>query len=134
MREILGMPIRCIGAKLNYSVLSAILDYGTFSVTYESGVDLIPRFDAHIEVYSPMKSVRIQYNSPYVKGLPTTMIVEENVNGVYVKREVTMGYEDPYTLEMKELYTSITNQWRVKTTAEDARKDLEVVQMILQAD
>jgi predicted dehydrogenase len=133
MREVLGMPIRCIGAKLDYPVVSAILDYGTFAATYESGIDSIPRFDAHIEVYSPTKSVRIQYDTPYVKGLATTMIVEENVRGAYVKREVRIGYEDPYTLEMKELYHSVVSGSKPKTTAADAREDLDVIQMIVKA-
>ena len=58
----------------------------------------IPRFDAHIEVYSKHKQVTVQYDSPYVKGLPVTMTIKENVNGSYSERLVRKTYEDPYTL------------------------------------
>ena len=101
-------------------------------VSYESGIDGIPRFDAHIEVYSTNKSVRIQYDSPYVKGLPTTMHICESVNGIYKETMVRQTYEDSYTLEMKELYALITEGKPVKTTADDAKYDLEIFKMIME--
>jgi predicted dehydrogenase len=110
-----------------------LLEYPTFSVTYESGVDNIPRFDAHIEVYSMDKCVRVKYDSPYVKGLPVTMTVTENAEGAYKESKVIKTYEDPYTLEMKELYQVVVNGKEVKTSAQDARKDLEIFQMIMKA-
>ena len=102
-------------------------------MTYESGLDNVPRFDAHIAVYGMTKTVLIKYDSPYVKGLPVTMTVSENANGAYKESTVIKTYEDPYTLEMKELYQVVVHGKEVKTTAEDARKDLEVFQMIMKA-
>jgi len=58
------------------------------------------------------------------------MYIEENVDGVYLKSEVRIGYEDPFTIEMKELYKALMNGRPPKTTAEDARQDLEIFQMI----
>jgi predicted dehydrogenase len=102
-------------------------------VTYESGIDNVPRFDAHIEVYSMTKTVRVKYDTPYVKGLPVTMTVTENSDGAYSERTVTRTYEDPYTLEMKELYQVVVEGKPIKTTATDARKDVEIFQMIMRA-
>jgi predicted dehydrogenase len=133
MREALGMPVACVGASLGFPFWTALLKYDDFTVSYESGLDQIPRFDAHIEVYGNTKSVRVQFDTPYVKGLPVVMTVEEDVNGEYHKREVRKTYEDAYTLEMKELYSFVVDGKPVKTTAEDARKDLEKFQMILKA-
>ncbi|KAJ9602608.1 hypothetical protein H2200_012801 [Cladophialophora chaetospira] len=133
MREALGMPQHVLGASLKLPFWSAILDYGTFSVTYESGLDNVPRFDAHIEVYGMTKTVRVKYDSPYVKGLPVTMTITENADGAYKESTVIRTYEDPYTLEMKELHQVVANGKEVKTTAKDARKDLEVFRMIMQA-
>ncbi|KIW63657.1 hypothetical protein PV04_08642 [Phialophora macrospora] len=133
MREVLGMPQRALGASLKLPFWSALLEYPTFSVTYESGLDNIPRFDAHIEVYSMTKTVRVKYDTPYVKGLPVTLTISENANGVYKESTVTLTHEDPYTLEMKELYQVVANGKEVKTTAKDARKDLEIFQMIMKA-
>jgi predicted dehydrogenase len=113
------------------SFVSALLEYPTFSVTYESGLDNVPRFDAHIEVYSMTKTVRVTYDTPYIKGLPVTLTTSENINGVYRESTVILTHEDPYTLEMKELYQVVANGKEVKTTAKDAKKDLEIFQMIM---
>ncbi|KAH0834545.1 hypothetical protein FOPE_03675 [Fonsecaea pedrosoi] len=133
MREALGMPERIIGASINLPFWSAMLEYPTFSVTYESGIDNVPRFDAHIEVYSMTKSVRVKYDTPYIKGLPVSMVVCENVDGVYRESTIKRTYEDPYTLEMKELYQMVAHGKEVKTTAKDAKKDLKIFQMIIKA-
>ncbi|OCT44393.1 hypothetical protein CLCR_05944 [Cladophialophora carrionii] len=133
MREALGMPQRAIGASLKLPFWSALLEYPTFSVTYESGLDNVPRFDAHIEVYSMTKTVRVNYDTPYIKGLPVTMTTSENIDGVYKESTIIRTYEDPYTLEMKKLYQMVANGKEVKTTAKDARKDVEIFQMIMKA-
>lgn len=133
MREALGMPTAVRGASLGFPFWNALLQYPGFCVSYESGIDGIPRFDAHIEIYSQRKSVRVQYDSPYVKGLPTTMTVCEDVNGVYKETMVRKTYEDAYTLEFRELHALVTRGTPVKTTAADARADLEIFGMIMKA-
>ncbi|KAH8803664.1 hypothetical protein F5884DRAFT_824453 [Xylogone sp. PMI_703] len=131
MREALGMPTSVLGASLGYPMWSALLQYPGFSVIYESGNDDVPRFDAHIEVYSMKKVVRVQYDSPYVKGLPTTMHIQENDNNGYKETMVRKTYEDNYTLEFKELHAWMTEGKEIKTTPQDARKDLDIFKMIM---
>jgi hypothetical protein len=114
-------------------LLSVLFQYPIFVCTYESGIDDIPRFDAHLEVYSATKQVTVQYDTPFVKGLPVTMKIRENVNGAYQERLVRKTYEDPYTLEYKELYALATEGKPVKTTVKDAVKDLEVFGMVMEA-
>lgn len=135
MREILGMPQRVAGAMLTFpGIFSVLFDYGTFPCTYESGLNNVPEFDAHIEVYSPDKIVRVEFDSPYVKGLPTVMIVKEKVGDAgFQERKVRKTYEDAYTLEMKELYRCVVEDLEPKTSAVDARNDIELFRMILQA-
>jgi predicted dehydrogenase len=115
------------------TISSAIFKYPTFTVTYESGLDSVPRFDAHLAVYSAKKTVSVQYDTPYIKGLPVTMHVQENVDGVYKESVIRKTYEDPYTLELKELYAMVMDGKAVKTTAEDAKKDLEIFRMLFKA-
>ena len=91
----------------------------------------MPRFDAHIEVYGLNKSVRVQYDSPYIKGLPTTMHIVENVDGAFKETTVRKTYEDAYTLEMKELFSMIVEGKLIRTTAADTREDLDIFKMIL---
>ncbi|KKK24343.1 hypothetical protein P175DRAFT_0534954 [Aspergillus ochraceoroseus IBT 24754] len=133
MREVLGMPTGVVGASLEFPFWSALLKYPTFTVAYESGLDSVPRFDAHIEVYGGDKAVRITYDTPYVKGLPITMRVQENINGSLRETITRKSYEDPYTLELKELYEMVVNGKPVKTTAEDAKKDLEIFRMLFES-
>lgn len=133
MRELLGMPVSCLGASLG-TFWTALFQYPGFAVTYESGIDAVPRFDAHLEVYSEKKSVKVQYDTPYVKGLPITMTVcEKDGDGGYRETLVRRTYEDPYTIEFRKFHDFVVNGAVVKTTAQDAVKDLEIFQMIMKA-
>jgi predicted dehydrogenase len=142
MREIMGMPKSCLGASLGFpGIYTALFDYGGFSVAFESGINSVPVFDAAIEIYAEDKIVRVQFDTPYVKGLPVTMHVREKTDSLrpgtdsfgYTERMVRRTYEDPYTLEMLEFYDCVVNGKPVKTTAADARQDLEIFQMMLRA-
>ncbi|KAI1409250.1 hypothetical protein F5Y13DRAFT_182148 [Hypoxylon sp. FL1857] len=135
MREIIGMPRGVSGAMLTFPGIFAVLfDYGDFPVTYESGFTNVPEFDAHIEVYSTDKIVRVEFDTPYVKGLPTLMVIKEKIGtGVFQERKIRKTYEDAYTLEMKDLYRCVVQGATPKTGAVDARNDIELFRMILQA-
>ncbi|KAL2832502.1 hypothetical protein BDW59DRAFT_139349 [Aspergillus cavernicola] len=138
MREVLGMPVAVLGASLCATegppFWSALFQYPSFAVSYESGIDGVPRFDASIEVFGKYKTVKICFDSPYVKGLPTTMHVRERLADVSFRESVVRKtYEDAYTLEMKELYAFVVDGKPAKTTAEDSKKDLEIFGMIMQA-
>jgi hypothetical protein len=133
MRELVGMPTSVVGASLGLPFWTVLFQYPTFTLMYESGIDRIPRFDAHIEVYSPMKSVRVQWDTPYIKGLPVTMHTQENVDGAFHERMIRKTYEDPYIKEMRELYAWVAQGVPAKTTAMDAKNELKIFQMIVQA-
>lgn len=133
MREALGMPDSVLGVSLGLPFWNVLFSYPTFTVSYESGFHDIPCFDAHIDIYGTHKSVRIQYDTPYVKGLPITMHVREDADGALKETTIRRTYEDAFTLEMKELYAMIVEDKPIKTTAEDAMQDLHIFQMIMQA-
>ncbi|KAK2002388.1 oxidoreductase family protein [Colletotrichum falcatum] len=136
MREIVGMPKSVAGAVLTFpGVFSVLFDYDDFPVTYESGFSNVPQFDAHIEVYSPNKIVRVNFDTPYVKGLPVTMTIRELVGkDGFQERTVRKTYQDPYTNEFLEFYDCVVNGKHPKTSAIDARNDIELFKMILRAD
>jgi predicted dehydrogenase len=141
MREIIGMPKACLGAALQPpGIWTALFQYDGFPVTYESGVNQIPIFDACIEIFSRDKSVRVQYDSPYVKGLPTTLIIREKVEGVtgsnssgFQERVVRRTYEDNYTIEFGAFYDCVVSGTAPKTTITDARNDVDLFAMIMKA-
>ncbi|KPM37652.1 hypothetical protein AK830_g8880 [Neonectria ditissima] len=137
LREMVGMPSRVIGASLGLPIWSVLFQYPGFPVMYESGIIDVPKFDAHIEVYSREKIVRVDYDTPYVKGLPVTMTIREKIDSAkgdgYQERTVRKTYEDPFTLEFLEFYHCATNKNCPKTSAADAREDLDLIKMIMQA-
>ncbi|KAL3478321.1 hypothetical protein BJX99DRAFT_256648 [Aspergillus californicus] len=135
MREIIGMPQAVEGAFLKPpGIFSVLFRYDGFPVIYESGLNEVPQFDAHIEIFSPRKIVRVEFDTPYIKGLPVTISIREKVGaGGFQERKVRKTYEDPYSLELLELYDCVVNGRTPKSSAQDARKDIELFKMILKA-
>jgi predicted dehydrogenase len=139
MREALGGVVSSVeGVSVNDPFYSAIFTFPSttgaaagggekFSVTYESGIDTIPDFDAHLAIYGSNKRVSIQYDSPYVKGLPIKVRVEEvNEYGEKQVKEILSSYEDAYTAELTEMFECFVNGREIKTSAEDAMNDLRL--------
>src|SRR5947209_8848330 len=71
MREMLGMPKGVIAARQTGIFIAALFEYENFTVSFETGIDHNRRFDAHIQVYGESKEIRIQYDTPYIRQLPT---------------------------------------------------------------
>lgn len=108
--------------------------YSGFVVGYESGLDQVPRFDASIEIFGDTKTVKVCIDTPFVKGLPTTMTVKESTpDGSYKESVTRRTYEDPFTLELKEVHAWVAEGKSPKTSPSDARKDLEILGMLMKA-
>lgn len=65
MREVLGFPEDVVAVSCNNPFYTAMMtfrnaDGSTFSTTYESGIDEVPMFDAHMAVYGAKKRVTIK--------------------------------------------------------------------------
>ncbi|KAF8755628.1 multicopper oxidase family [Rhizoctonia solani] len=136
MRELLGPPKRCIGAgKITDGMfITALFEYDGFMTTYETGIDTVGKFDAHLEVYGDGKRVKVTYDIPFVKGLPITLTVSENdPNGHYHERIIRPTYQDTYTCQYEALYDSVVNGSTVKTTPEDAKEDLKIFKKVIDA-
>src|SRR5260370_21325245 len=79
MRELLGMPSKVLFAaqRGNGRSLAAAFDYGSYICHSETGVDEIPRFDAHLEVFGEQKIFPLQYYTPYVRNAPIRVFPTE---------------------------------------------------------
>jgi predicted dehydrogenase len=135
MREIIGFPRRVVSAAgwNNGGYITAILEFDGFFATFETGVDLQRRFDAHIEVYGKEKSIKVQYNTPYIRHLPTTLIVNETVEDAYQETVIRPTFKDAYTMELEVFYEVVTRGVKPKTTIEDYKEDLKLFKMITDA-
>jgi predicted dehydrogenase len=139
LRETLGRPEAVIAVSANNPFYSAIMNYrnidgSSYSVTYESGIDSVPAFDAHLAVYGENKRISIQYDSPYVKGLPIKVSIEElNEYGELQIREVLSSYEDSYTAELREVFAWQRNGKSPKTGVDDAIEDINIFDQMFRA-
>ena len=133
MRELLGMPRRVIAARQCGSFLTALFEYESFTVTFETGIDHNRRFDAHIQVYGETKEIRVQYDTPYIRHLPTQLFLTETQGEVLEERVIRPTFTDPYTLELLHFYEVVTHNVQPKTSAEDFLYDLDLFDMIMHA-
>src|SRR6266849_8045097 len=119
MRELFGMPRGVIAARQTGTFLTALFAYEDFTVTFETGIDHNRRFDAHIQVYGETKEIRVQYNTPYIRHLPTLLFLNETHGEAYEERVIRPTYTDAYTVELLHFYEVVTTNAQPKTSAED---------------
>lgn len=133
MREAIGMPLGVAGVTLglNSFFMNVLFHYDGFNVSFETGMDQQGRFDAHIEVYGANKSVRVQYDSPYILGLPVKLIITETEGDSFKEIVNYCAYKSPYIYELESFYEAITDHKPIKTTPEDYREDLELFKMVV---
>ncbi|WVQ80389.1 hypothetical protein IAT38_002494 [Cryptococcus sp. DSM 104549] len=140
MRDVVGMPERCITATRsddgngNSWWWTALFQYKGFKAYYEMAIDEVAIFDAHIEVYTNDSRVKIQYDTPYVKGLPIKLTIQRQLpNGDFSEQVIRPTYVDPYTLELPLIYDAIVHGKDYKTRPLDAKNDTLLVKMIMDA-
>lgn len=126
LRELLGPPRQVVAARHWRRFVAALLEYDDFMVTYETGVDEQLRFDAHIEVYGETGSIRLQYDTPYVRHLPTLLYTEQTSGDAYHRTVSRPHLKDPYTHELEHFHAAITGGFAPKTTPEDFCADLDL--------
>jgi predicted dehydrogenase len=135
MREIIGFPKRVVSAVQwnEGKFVNAIFEFEGYFASFETGVDSNRRFDAHIQVYGEQKAVTVQYNTPYIRHLPTTRIVEETVDEAFSRAENRPSFKDAYTVELEYFHKVVNEGKQPKTSIEDAREDLKLIRMIVDA-
>jgi predicted dehydrogenase len=129
MRDLLGLPqgVAHAAARQNGDYVTAAIDYGPFVCQFETGVDEIPRFDAHIEVFGARHKLRIQYGTPYVRNLPITLtVLEANGRGGSEERVIHPGWGDAFAAEWRAFHDCVTTRTQPVMDAADFRHDLEL--------
>lgn len=135
MRELLGRPEKVSAAKMWRSggYVVALLDYGDFVVTYETGVDDQLRYDTYIEVYGASGTMKVQYDTPYVRHFPTTLQLELTDGDSYSTSVRRPHLKDPYTYELEYFHEVVTTGGTPKTSPEDYVQDMELFVEIIRA-
>ena len=133
MRELIGFPKRVLSAVQwkGGGYISAIFEHDNFYTTFETGVDKQRRFDAHLEVFSDTKQIKIQYDTPYIRQLPTTLSIKETIGDAFEEKIIRPTFKDAYTEELEYFYDVVTQGKTPKTTPEDFKEDLKLFKMIV---
>src|ERR1700751_999746 len=129
MRELLGMPGRVLFAaqRAGGRYLAAAFDYEGFVCQFETGVDNIPRFDAHLEVFAEQKTIRVQYDTPYVRNLPIRVFMTEpNGQGGVTTIDAHPAWRDLFVAERRAFYDNVTQNRLPKSGPGDFLLDLEL--------
>ena len=114
MRELLGRPEQVAAAQMwrQGGYIVALLDYGDFVVTYETGVDDQLRFDAHIEVYGAAGSLQGPVRHA-VRPAPADDARARADRGRLLRAHVIRPHlKDPYTYELEYFHDVVTTAAR----------------------
>jgi len=129
MRELLGRPKAVLNATQRNGgrALTASFDYGHFVCQFETAVDQIPHFDAHLEVVTPTEILRIDYDTPYIRHLPAklTILKGHGTAGTSTDTSFPTRY-DSFGVEWRDFHANVTERRTPKTSLTDARADLEI--------
>lgn len=128
LRGLIGPPHSVMAAKAsgNGQFISALLDYGSFTATFETGMDTVGHFDATIEVFTGSRRLCLTYDTPYIRHLPTRLSTMSSTGEELVRSERRPSFRDPYTNQWNCFHTALTAGGTFEETLEDARHDIEV--------
>jgi predicted dehydrogenase len=127
MRELLGTPRGVAYAAERPGYVVATIDYGSFYCHFEIGVDEIPRYDTHIEIFGARHVLRIRWDVPYVRYLPTRLsVLEADDRGGFSERTVMPEWGDPFVNEWLAFHDCVTRREQPAASAADFRHDLDL--------
>ena len=125
MRDLLGPPRGCSHALQHKGeTVVAVFDYGHFSALYEAVIDDVSRFDAGIEVLTQHQHFRMNYDTPYIRNLPTRLEITTSSDTDTGTEIIGPVYEDPFRSELGAFYDSIATGQPNRTTLADSLEDL----------
>lgn len=135
MRGLLGMPHGVVYAATrgdSSPYTTAAFDYGSFVCHFETGFDEIPRVDTHIEVFADDRSLRLEYDTPFIRNIPVRLRTTGiGTNGT--RTEVNESWEDPFVGEWRSFHDAVRHGGPVRTPPADALADLQLARDLIAA-
>lgn len=113
--------------------ITTILHYGERTRVVLSWVYLtsVRDYFEELAVMAPSGRLRMQYASPYLRNVPTTVITQGMEGDRFFEKRTIVGYESPYRAELQAFHDCVTNRKEPVTSAEDARQDIAILQKIM---
>ncbi len=134
MRGLIGEPNGVVSAhRTNGGANTSItFDYGNFACLYDAVVDDLGLFDAMIEVRSNTRRVRIIYDTPYIRSLPTRLEVTDAGPLGPMTKSFGPLYGDAFSNELEIFHRRIAEGTRPLTDLADSRSDLALMAQIIE--
>ncbi len=128
LRGLVGVPKSVLAASAhdNGRFISVLLDYGSFTATYEMGMDSVGVFDATIEAFLGDRRLRLTYDTPYIRHLPTRLSILTTTGEELVETAIRPSYRDPYTRQWLRFHAALNGGEAFEETLEDGRHDIEL--------
>jgi myo-inositol 2-dehydrogenase / D-chiro-inositol 1-dehydrogenase len=127
MRELLGMPLRVAAARQHGGETVLVwFDYGHFTASYEAVISEVGRFDSGIEVLTQNQRFAINYDTPYIRHLPTQLEITTSGHSETGSEIIGPFHTDAFKLELDAFHHSVTTGHRPKTGLVDSLHDLEL--------
>lgn len=125
MRELLGVPKGVHAARQHRGeAISVLFDYGHFTAVYEALIHNVARFDAGIDILTDRQQYRINYDTPYIRNLPSRLEIIDSSDTQTRTETFGPSYEDPFRIELDAFYECVVNGAQAKTTLQDSIADL----------
>ncbi|WP_245497830.1 Gfo/Idh/MocA family protein [Mesorhizobium sp. M7A.F.Ca.CA.001.08.2.1] len=134
MRGLIGEPARVLAAhRTNGGANTSVtFDYGHFACLYDAVVDDLGLFDAMIEVRSNTRRVRIIYDTPYIRSLPTRLEVTDAGPLGPVTKAFGPLYGAAFSNELEIFHRHIAEGTKPLTDLADSRRDLALMAEIIE--
>ena len=131
---LIGYPKKVLSTSVKHGghFVTSLLDYGDFYLNFECGICQVGRFDAQIRLTGERKRLVLQYDSPYIRHLPTTLQITQTDCEEHTESLVRPTFTDPYIREWQHFYNLVTGEeTENKTPLARAEKDLLFIQEIM---
>ncbi len=127
MRELFGAPLKVAAARQHRGEnVMVFFDYGSFTALYEAVIHDVARFDAGIDVLTLNQQFRINYDTPYIRNLPTRLEITTSELNSTKTEIIGPFYEDAFRVELNAFHHSVTTGEPPKTLLSDSLADLEL--------
>lgn len=127
MRELFGSPLKVAAARQHRGEnVLVFFDYGTFTALYEAVIHDVARFDAGIEVLTQNQHFKINYDTPYVRNLPTRLEITTSDLHSTGTKVIGPFYNDAFRIELDAFHHAVSTGEKPKTVLSDSLADLEL--------
>lgn len=134
VRELFGLPkkIRSVVTHSGGEHMVIVMEYDGFLGVYEVvNNQSVVQFDAAIEIFQGNRKLKIKYDTPYIRYLPSTLEVIESTPDDSITTNYGPDYSDPFRTELIDFYNCIKEKRQPKTNLEDALEDLKLFEDII---